>query len=125
MTIIELAKNKGLEDYKHLEAIALKSGYESIEEWALVNDRVETMFNHAVNIAGFPMPYGRNSGITSDTDIFAYINDETQPEDIRKRISDSFAGVCDEHCVEPSDLESVGRWCPDLLLAYKITWVIN
>ena len=118
-TIIDTGKNERLGEYNSMEKIALEHDFESIEEWALVNDRVETLFLHAANIAVFPAPYGKNSGITKDTDIFAYINDETKPENIRQRISESFVDVCEEYCVEPSDLESVSRRYSDLLIAYN------
>ena len=118
-TIVELGKDTSTNDYNKLQSSALKYGYESVEAWAFVNDRISTLFGYMANIGQYPSAYGENTGITENTDIFSYISDETKPENVRQDISSRINKICDDYCIEASDLESVGRRYPDLLSAYN------
>ena len=84
---IEMAKNHKVDDYNGIQALALEHGYESIEAWALISDRIVPLFGQMATIGEYPIGFGENSELTADTDIYAYISDETKPIEVRDKIS--------------------------------------
>ena len=116
---IEMAKNHKVDDYNGIQALALEHGYESIEAWALISDRIVPLFGQMATIGEYPIGFGENSELTADTDIYAYISDETKPIEVRDKISKNLEETCKNHCIEATDLESVGRRYSDILAAYN------
>jgi len=117
--IIDIAKNHKPDEYNAMQVLALEHGYESIEAWALISDRIVPLFGQMASIGQWPEGWGENSQLTADTDVYAYISDETKPKDVRDKISKNFEETCNNHCIEISDLESIGRRYSDILAAYN------
>ena len=86
--IVGLGENANVNEYTDLETLVLENGYQSIDNWAEVNDRIETMYFTATNLADFSrFINGKKTGINAGTDIFSYIEDESNPEDVRNMLA--------------------------------------
>lgn len=118
--IVGLGENANVNEYTDLETLVLENGYQSIDNWAEVNDRIETMYFTATNLADFSrFINGKKTGINAGTDIFSYIEDESNPEDVRNMLAGKLTEQCELHCADSSDLNSIGKRYSDLLTAYN------
>ena len=119
-TIVEIGRSEKLAEFATLESLVTDNGYQSVNEWSQLNDRIETVFFTAANMAGVSrFINGKKTGITDGTNIFSYIEDESRPQDVRDTIKDRLTELCKLYCSDQSDLYSVGSRYGDLLSAYR------
>ena len=118
-TIVEIGSSEKLAEFAILETLVTDNGYQSVIEWSQLNDRIETVFFTASNMAGVSrFINGKKTGINDGTNLFSWLEDESNPQDVRDTISDRLIELCNLYCADQSDLESVGNRYGDLLSAY-------
>ncbi|MES9972396.1 MAG: hypothetical protein ABW092_20375 [Candidatus Thiodiazotropha sp.] len=103
---------KSWPEYATLETLVKQSGFDSVEAWSLVVDRVFGVISSAqwvVLVASMPMP---NSDIppvlTRDTDLFEFLNDTSNDAELREKYGKQLQEMCTRMCYDQADLPVVG-----------------
>ncbi|MES9943411.1 MAG: hypothetical protein ABW080_00455 [Candidatus Thiodiazotropha sp.] len=107
--VIEL---KAWPEYPALEAQVKQSGFDSVEAWSLVVDRVFGVVSSAqwvVLVASMPMPNSDAAPVlTRDTNLFEFINDTNNDAKLREKYDKQLQEMCTRMCYDQSDLPVVG-----------------
>jgi hypothetical protein len=102
---------KSWPEYPELEKLVKTSGFDSIEDWSLVVDRVFGVISSAhwvVLTASMPIPNGEAPVLKRDSNLFDYLNDEANDAKMREKYSKQLAELCEKMCYDTSDLPIVG-----------------
>jgi hypothetical protein len=102
---------KSWPEYPELEKLVKISGFDSVDDWSLVVDRVFGVVSSAhwvVLTASMPMPNGDTPALKQDSNLFDYLNDEANDAKMREKYSKQLAELCEKMCYDSSDLPIVG-----------------
>lgn len=98
-------------EYPALENSVKEAGFGSVDEWALVSDRVLGVImsaNWVVLTGSLQKPKSKSPALTMETNLFTYLNDESNDSGLRKKFGDQLNEVCERLCYDTSDLPVVG-----------------
>jgi hypothetical protein len=99
-------------EYSALEGLVKQSGFNSVEEWSLVVDRVFGVISSAqwvVLVASMPMPNSTAKPVlTRETNLFEFLNDTNNDPELREKYGKQLEEMCTKMCFDQSDLPVVG-----------------
>jgi hypothetical protein len=98
-------------EYPDLEESVKASGFSSVEEWALVSDRVLGVImsaNWVVLTGSLKTAKSKSPALTMETNLFTYLSDKSNDSGLRKKFSDQLNEVCERLCYDTTDLPVVG-----------------
>ncbi|WP_316367548.1 hypothetical protein [Candidatus Thiodiazotropha sp. CDECU1] len=103
---------KAWPEYPALEAQVKQSGFDSVEAWSLVVDRVFGVVSSAqwvVLVASMPMPNSDAAPVLNrDTNLFEFLNDTNNDAKLREKYGKQLQEMCTRMCYDQSDLPVVG-----------------
>lgn len=100
---------KGWPEHSELEELVRQSGFESVEAWSLVVDRVFGVISSAnwvVLMASMPNAKAAPE-LTRETNLFEYLNDEKNDRASREKYGKQLQEMCAKLCYDRSDLPVV------------------
>jgi len=96
---------KGWPEHALLKEIVKKQGFKSIDDWALVADRISGVIM-STSMVMMTASMGEKP-LREDMNLFAYLDDKKNDAGLRKKYKDQLAEMCDRLCYKKTDLESV------------------
>jgi hypothetical protein len=103
-----IAMGKDTEAVAALGQIAVQSGFDSLDSWALASDRVSSVLFAGVWVAATHALGKSDSDVTRDTNVFEYIEDESIPQARRDKVKAQLDELCEQRCYDASDMQVVG-----------------
>jgi hypothetical protein len=115
---------KAWPEYPELELLVKKAGFESIDEWSLVADRIYGVVSSAhwvVLVASMPVP-GSDAvpALNRDTNLFEFLNNEENDPKLRQKYGKQLEEMCAKLCYDQSDLPVVGSRYNEIDSAMKM-----
>lgn len=98
-------------EYPMLEKSVRQSGFNSVDDWSLVVDRVFGVILSArlvVLTASMPRPNSDSPALSTDTNLFAYLSEEGNDPRLREKYEKQLSEMCASMCYDTSDLAVVG-----------------
>ncbi|UDL05696.1 hypothetical protein [Marinobacter sp. CA1] len=92
-----------------LDQVARKSGYDGFADYAQVFDRIFSIAITGDMVATAATLGEPNPDPALSQNPYAYVNDDSNPPELRAKIRNDLNEFCQERCVNPDDMEIVGR----------------
>jgi hypothetical protein len=102
---------KSWPEYPELEKLVKTSGFDSVDDWSLVVDRVFGVVSSAhwvTLVASMPIPNGPKPVLERDSNLFEYLGDEANDSKMREKYGQQLAQMCEKMCYDTADLPVVG-----------------
>ncbi|MEJ2592512.1 MAG: hypothetical protein P8178_14150 [Candidatus Thiodiazotropha sp.] len=102
---------KSWPEYPQLEKQVKTSGFDSVDDWSLVVDRVFGVVSSAhwvTLVASMPIPNGPKPVLERDSNLFDYLGDEANDPKMREKYGRQLAEMCEKMCYDTADLPVVG-----------------
>lgn len=97
-------------------------GFDSVDEWALVADRITAVIASAqwvVAAASMPTPGSDQATLDADTNLFDYLQDDANDASLRSKYRQQLAEMCERMCFDTSDLPAVSKRYKDINAALE------
>lgn len=101
----------GWPEQDELKEQVKQTGFNSIEQWALIADRIMGVISSAqwvVAAASMPIPNSDEPTLAPDTNLFAYLDDETNDTTLVQKYDEQLGEMCERLCYDSADLPVVG-----------------
>lgn len=116
-TMVAIADKAG--EIENVAAAVKESGFESIEDWAYTGDRIlSVMFVNEMLNAIAPLSFSAK-GFPEDAEIFEFITNESNPQELRNELSVALEETCQSDCVVPADLAAVSKHLAEIKSAFE------
>ncbi len=107
-------------EYPALEKAVKGVGFETVDAWSFVADRVLGVImsaNYVVLTGSLAEKESESPALNVDTNIFTYLNDESNDPVLRMKFRDQLQEVCEKLCYDTADLLVVGARYEELQAA--------